>query len=265
MAEADPTARTAAVDAYVHRLEHLRATGQQLRIALASSSESPGETHALGVWQRDCAATVSQLSGGSKRHWLSRAFSDALLVPVNGADSASVVSIIDRLLDVLASAGRSLAGAVDPPAIEPADPPSALGRFEYVKNAGLRSSLERAYLDGHEAFKRGESTLALLTFCSILEAVITDALERHGFGRSAPDGVTPEPVVKWPFTTRIAEAERAGLISRGCARLPVAARDYRDQLDVTGESMADVVISLRDARLTRDVLHVVLRDLSPGR
>ncbi len=263
MAEADPTARTAAVDTYLHRLEHLRATGQQLRIALASSSESPGETQALGAWQRDCAATVSQLSGGSKRHWLSRAFSDALLVPVNGADSASVVSIIDRLLDVLASAGRSLAGAVDPPAIEPAGQPTP--RFESVRNAALRSSLERAYLDGQEAFTRGESTLALLTFCSILEAVITEALERHGLGRSAADGVTPEPVVKWPFAIRIAAAERAGLISRGCARLPVVAREYRDQLDATGESFAGVVISLRDARLTRDVLHVVLRDLSPGR
>jgi hypothetical protein len=261
VAEADPIARTAAIDAYRHRLEHLRATGQQLRIALASSSDSPAETLALAVWQRECAATVSQLSGGSKRHWLSRAFSDALLVSVTGADSASVVSIIDRLLDVLDSAGRSVAGAVEPQAIEPADPPSALGRFEYVKNAALRSSLERAYLDGQEAFTRGESTLALLTFCSILEAVITGALERHGVG----EGISPEPVVSWPFAARIAMAERAGLISRACARLPATAREYRDHLDLTGEPVAARVIPLRDARLTRDVLHVVLRDLSPGR
>jgi len=32
------------------------------------------------VWQTDCAAAVNQLSGGSKAHWLARAYSDAFMV-----------------------------------------------------------------------------------------------------------------------------------------------------------------------------------------
>ena len=31
-------------------------------------------------WQTDCAAAVNQLSGGSKAHWLARAYSGAFLV-----------------------------------------------------------------------------------------------------------------------------------------------------------------------------------------
>src|SRR5688572_1886968 len=112
-----------AVAAYRHRLDHLRAEGRQLRAALASSPDSPADLEALRVWQRECAATVSQLSGGSKAHWLSRAFSEALLVPTAAAGAASLVTIIDRLLGVLDSAGRSLAGAAALPAADSASSP----------------------------------------------------------------------------------------------------------------------------------------------
>ena len=57
------------IDAYRHRLDHLRAEGRQLRAALGRSPDSPADLDALRVWQRECAATVSQLSGGSKAHW----------------------------------------------------------------------------------------------------------------------------------------------------------------------------------------------------
>jgi hypothetical protein len=264
VADGDPGARTASVDVFRHRLDHLHAAGRQLRLALARSQPSDADFEALGVWQRECAATISQLSGGRKSHWLSRAFSNALLVQGAGAESVSVVTIVDRLLEVLDSAARSLADAVVPSTVDGTrEPPPT--RFASVENAALRSSLERAYLDGQEALARGESALALMTFCSILETVITYALEGYGASRLAAHGPPAEPIVNWPFATRIAMAERAGLISRGCARLPTVARTYRDQVDATGELIAGGVVSLREARLASDVLHVILRDLSPGR
>jgi hypothetical protein len=134
-----------------------------------------------------------------------------------------------------------------------------------IENAALRTSLERAYLDGQDAFKRGESALALMTFCSILETVITDALERHGIDRLTANGPPPGPIVSWPFAVRLALAERAGIIAGGCARLPQVAREYRDHMDEPATSTGIAGISSRDAKRTSEVLHVILRDLSPGR
>jgi hypothetical protein len=265
--EADRDTRTASVDAYRQRLAGLRAVGQQLRSTFAVPPGTPADYQSLDRWQRECGATLHQLSGGNKAHWLSRAFSRALLVPVAAAGSADVVTIIDRLIDVLDSAGRSLIEAKALPTSDLgglAEPPPR-ARFTSIDNAALRSSLERAYLEGHEALTRGEVALALMTFCSILETVITDALERQVPSRLAPHGAPAEPIVTWPFATRIATAERVGLISRGCARLPRIAREYRERVDTAGGSVAGEVVSARDAKLTSDVLHVILRDLAPGR
>jgi hypothetical protein len=254
------------VDVYRHRLAHLAAEGRRLRAALAHAPDGAADLRALRVWQDECAATVGQLSGGSKAHWLARAFSDALLVPVahgDGSASVSVVTIVDRLLGVLESAGRSLAGAVAGP--DEGSRPPARPRFTFVENAALRSSLERALVEGQDAFARGEFTRARLTFSSVLETVITDALERRGLDALAAGAPPPGPVVSWPFTTRIEVAERAGVISRACARLPLAARRYRDHSEPGDSPELDPSAAARDAKLTRDVLHVILRDLAPGR
>jgi len=72
-------------------------------------------------------------------------------------------------------------------------------------------------------------------------------------------------VAEWSFEARIAAAEREGLIRGGCARLPPVARAYRDLTDSDGQLQPDVCVSERDARVTTQVLHVVMRDLDPGR
>jgi hypothetical protein len=61
------------------------------------------------------------------------------------------------------------------------------------------------------------------------------------------------------FESRIAAAEKLGLIRGGCARLPPVARAYREVAE------SDAAISERDAKVARQVLHVVMRDLDPGR
>jgi hypothetical protein len=72
-------------------------------------------------------------------------------------------------------------------------------------------------------------------------------------------------VADWSFELRITAAERAGLIRGGCARLPPVARAYRDLTDSDGQLQPDVSVSERDARVTTQVLRVVMRDLDPGR
>jgi hypothetical protein len=94
---------------------------------------------------------------------------------------------------------------------------------------------------------------------------VTDALEHKGLGALAADGMNARTIAGWSFEARLAAAEKAGLIRGGCARLPAVARRYRDLTNADGEPAPDVMISERDARLAGQVLHVVMRDLDPGR
>jgi hypothetical protein len=253
---------SSAIVAYRHRLDHLGIDGRRIRTTLERNPGDAVGLQALGVWQRECAATVSQLSGGSKAHWLSRSFSEALLVPSSQGTSANVVTIIDRLLKVLEAARQSLANAVEAPGEAP---PPPRPRFAFVENAALRSNLDQAYRDAQDALVNGDFALAVTTLSSILETIITDAIERRGMATLGSHHPPAGTIVDWSFSDRIAVAERAGLISRGCARLPEVARLYRDQPTVEGDLIPVASVSARDAKLTSDVLHIVLRDLAPGR
>jgi hypothetical protein len=239
----------------VNSSDAIAALVQRGRQLAAAPDAHDGAAGHVRSWQGDCAALVSRLSGGNKSHWLSRAFSEALLVPHRNAGpgvDAPVSDIITRIVSVLERAAVALSqtGGLVASSGRDARPGR---RFEFVREPALRPVLERAYLDGREAFERGSFREALLTSCSILEAIVTDALRQR-----APD------VQSWTFEERIAAAERAGVIRGGCARLPAAARRYRD---VNGDDAAleTVNISERDARVTGQVLHVIMRDLEPGR
>ena len=237
----------AAVDAYLLRLDDVAGRGRRLRGALRRTPDDGEALAAARIWQHDCESMVRALSGGSKSHWLSRAYSDALLVRARGTalEQADVGDIVDRIVGVLEQAARSLAGVRGAAA-----PPPEPHRFDFVHDRDLRPVVEQAYVESRDALDRQEYEAALATTCGILEAIITDALA-HVRDAGAAD------VPRLSFPERIAAAERAGLISGACARLPAAARNYRDGGDCT--------VSERDARVAGQVLHVVMRDLNPGR
>ena len=244
------------VDDYRRRLDGLMREGRELRSLVSTDRSSQPALAKTRSWQAQCAATVNVLSGGSKAHWLARAFSGAFLVRSaagEAVEEAPVTEIVDRLLGVLEQADRSLAGIVEDSAA------SAVGasrphRFEFVHDVALRPVLEQAYVSGRAALERGQCGESLIIMCGIIEAVLTDALEHSG----------PSPH-EWSFQTRIDAAEQAGLIRGGCARLPPIARRYRDLADAGGELHGRVKVTEREARVTSQVLHVVIRDLDPGR
>jgi hypothetical protein len=152
-------------------------------------------------------------------------------------------------------------------------------RFEFVRNPQLRPILEEAFVESGRALASADFTRSLMTSCGILEAIITDALEdawrsaslsprsSGQAGERARVDVAPgDPIADWSFERRIAVAEKTGLIRGGCARLPPSARAYRDIADVDrAPGSAMTAISERDAKIARQVLHVVMRDLDPGR
>ena len=256
-------------DVSLRALDELIARGRQVRTA--------GSLDAMRTWQQDCAASINQLSGGSKAHWLSRAYSDAFLVRAADGEllvEAEPTAIVDRILRVLDQGATSLldmdevaasSAAASASARASADKPPTR-RFDFVRGAELRPILEQVFADSRAALERREFGVALMLSCSVIDALLTDALEQPGPGGGpGRASVAEPPSAGWSFEARIAAAEHAGLIRGGCARLPPVARKYRDLTDADGELRADASVSERDARVTAQVLRVVMRDLDPGR
>lgn len=236
------------IDAHRVRLDEAIRRGRRLRDTLKADRSDASAIAGVRVWQRACEVAVHELSGGSKRHWLSRAYSDALLVRSSGqpVERAGAGEIVDRIVGVLERAARSLA----PPGGAGFAAAEAPRRFDFVRNRDLQPVLEQAYVESRAALDERRFDLSLVTACGVLEAIITDALEHaEASGRTSLAGQS--------FDERIAAAERAGLIRGACARLPEVARRYRDE--------NDLVVVERDARVAGQVLHAVMRDLDPGR
>jgi hypothetical protein len=254
----------AQIETYLSHLDGLIRRGHQLHETLASDPLSAAAIASTRTWQEDCGVTVNQLSGGSKAHWLARSFSEAFLMrsaeghAVEGTDPAEIVK---RLLDVLDQAVASLTRPDDRAVISASSGAPPPHRFDFVHNRELRPVVEQAYIDSRRALEEQDYALALRTSSGILEAIVTDALEHKGHSVLAGFGAPGEKIVDWSFDMRLAIAEGAGLIRSGCARLPAVARNYRDH----SATSANGVISERDARLAGQVLHVVMRDLDPGR
>ena len=254
---------------FEHRLSHLLRDGFDLQRTLSVEPGAP-ELEAMRAWQRECAATISQLSGGSKQHWLSRAYSEAFLLTVPDSSAAAQVTtgeagvgtIVERIIGVLRQAQASLA-EMRQSGIPNTDAPPAR-RFAFVHDPNLRPRLEQAFVDAQAALDRGAYDLAVVTWASILEAMLTDALEHHIAAHGGASGVD-RVVSDWTFDARIGAAEQARLISLGCARLPPVARQYRELLDADGELRAEVPATERDAKVTGQVLRLIMRDLAPGR
>jgi hypothetical protein len=253
------------IDSNLAHLDALIRRGRKLRDTLATS---PTETSVLvsnRVWQQDIGVAINQLSGGSKAHWLARAFSEAFLLRTasgQAIEGAAPAEIVERLMDVLDQAVISLS-RMDVEQTSPVAAPLPR-RFNFVHNGELRPVLEQAYSDSRDALEQGNYGVALINSCGILESLLTDALEHAGTASLPMDAAVPSSkIADWSFDERIVIAEKSGLIRGGCARLPEISRRYREIADAEGNPQ--LTITEQDARRTMQVLHVVMRDLDPGR
>jgi hypothetical protein len=252
------------IQTYLSHLDGLIRRGHQLRDTLLGDPCNAAAITATRRWQEDCGVTINQLSGGSKAHWLARTFSAAFLKRSedgSAAQGAAPAEIVQQLLSVLGQAVASLTQS-DGGAVSASTQP-APRKFEFVHNEEIRPVLEQAYLDSRSALEKGDYDISLKTSCGILEAIVTDALAHKGANALAAVGAPLGKIADWSFETRLAAAEKAGLIRSGAARLPAAARAYRDQTG--GEGRPNAIVSERDAKTTGQVLHVIMRDLDPGR
>jgi hypothetical protein len=257
----------AQIDSNLSHLDGLILRGRRLRVTLAEDPSDKSALVANRAWQQDCGVAINQLSGGSKAHWLARAFSEAFLLRTTSGQVIEAVApaeIVERLVGVLDQAVISLSrmGDGQNASSSPAAAPLP-HRFDFVHNVELRPVLEQAYTASRDALEQRNYDLSLVTSSGILETIVTDALEHKGVAAMADEGSPAGKIADWPFETRLAVAESAGIIRGGCARLPDVARKYRDLAGADGR--LQVSVSDRDAQRTLQVLHVVMRDLDPGR
>ena len=153
-------------DTSLGQLDALIRRGRQIR--------TRGSVDATRAWQQDCAAAINQLSGGSKAHWLARAYSGRVSRARGRrrrwSSRRTATEIVDRILDVLAQGAASLSRMDDVEAASSGAAPRPR-RFEFVHNAELRPVLERAFDDSRDALERGEiPALALILSCGVIEA-----------------------------------------------------------------------------------------------
>lgn len=251
------------IEAYLTRLGNLISRGRELGDALAANQADQSVIMATRLWQQDVGITVNELSGGSKAHWLARAFSEAFLLRSADGDAvegAAPDEIVKRLVAVLEQAVTSLSKADGATIASASSETQAPRRFDFIHNVELRPVLEQSYIESKRALDQGLYANALQTACGILESIVTDALEHKGLPVLAASGAPAGKIADWSFETRLTVAERAGLIRGGWARLPEVAWTYRDQ-GADGPS----AVTQRDARVAGQVLNVVMRDLNPGR
>jgi hypothetical protein len=257
----------AQIDSNLSHLDGLIRRGRQLRETLATDPSNKSALVANRAWQQDCGVAINQLSGGSKAHWLARAFSEAFLLRTTTGQVIETVApaeIVERLVGVLDQAILSLSrmGDIQGASASPMAAPLP-HRFDFVYDKELRPVLEQAYADSRDALEQGRHGIALINFCGILEAIVTDALEHQGVDALATVAIPAGKIADWSFNDRLEVAEKTGIIRGGCARLPEIARRYREITDADGNPQLNV--SEQDARRTSQVLHVVMRDLDPGR
>jgi hypothetical protein len=254
----------AQIETYLSHLDSLIRRGRQLSGNLTADPADGSEIAATRAWQEECGITINQLSGGSKAHWLARSFSQAFLMRKDtgvAVEGVAPAEIVKRLLAVLGQAVASLSQTDEGPVVAASSAQLPPHRFDFVHNLELRPVVEQAYIDSRCALEEGDYGQALLTSCGILEAIVTDVLEHQGLSALAASGAPPEKIADWSFATRLTVAEKAGLIRGGCARLPQVAWTYRDP----SQNGPQTAVSEKDARRAGQVLHVVMRDLDPGR
>lgn len=257
----------AQIDSNLSHLDHLIRRGNKLRESLSADPTDKSSIVANRAWQQDCGVAMNQLSGGNKSHWLARQFSEAFLLRTDSGEAIDLVPpavIVERLVRVLDQAVLSLSrmGSEGNSTAAPTAAPQPR-RFEFVHNTEIRPVLEQAYADSRDALEQRKYDESLANTCGILEAIVTDSLEHHGVDAMACADELVGKISDWTFNERLTVAEKAGLIRGGCARLPEIARGYRDALDADGN--AKLQVSEQDARRSMQVLHVIMRDLDPGR
>lgn len=150
-------------------------------------------------------------------------------------------------------------------AIEPSEstPVTQTREFSFVRNAELRSILERDYAEIQRAFVASCWKSVIILSGGAIEAILVDRLQSDP-GRATASNKAPKDadISKWNLNDLVNVAVDLDYVSAGVEKLSHSVRDYRNLVHPGNEIRKKLRFDSEEARIALEVLHIVWRDLS---
>lgn len=178
----------------------------------------------------------------------------------HGAETGDVYYKISGIRSYLAGAIARLQVAID---TTEATPVTETREFSFVRNAELRSILERDYAEIQRAFIAKCWKSVIILSGGAIEAILADRLLGDP-GRATASNRAPKvpDIRKWDLNDLVNVAVDLGYVSVGAEKLSHSVRDYRNLVHPGNEIRKKLSFDSEEARIALEVLHIVWRDLS---
>lgn len=167
---------------------------------------------------------------------------------------------VSGIRSYLAGAIARLEVAID--TTEPT-PVTQTREFSFVRNAELRSILERDYAEIQRAFVASCWKSVIILSGGAIEAILVDRLQSDP-GRATASNKAPKDadISKWNLNDLVNVAVDLDYVSAGVEKLSHSVRDYRNLVHPGNEIRKKLRFDSEEARIALEVLHIVWRDLS---
>jgi hypothetical protein len=176
------------------------------------------------------------------------------------ADTGDSYYKISGIRSYLAGAIARLEVAID---TTKATPVTETREFSFVRNAELRSILERDYAEIQRAFVASCWKSVIILSGGAIEAILVDQLLGDP-GRATASNKAPKDadISKWNLNDLVNVAVDLDYVSAGVEKLSHSVRDYRNLVHPGNEIRKKLSFGSEEARIALEVLHIVWRDLS---
>ena len=135
--------------------------------------------------------------------------------------------------------------------------------FTFIKNAELRSILERDYQDIQNTFM-ARSWKAVIILCGgAIEAILLDQVSQNSASaRAASSAAKEHDLNKWDLSHLIDVAVELKLITASAEKLSDAVRSYRNLVHPGKELRSGLTFGREEATIAFQILNLIHRDLS---
>lgn len=136
-------------------------------------------------------------------------------------------------------------------------------QFDFIKEAALRTILERDYREIQKAFIAECWKSVIIMSGGAIEAMLTDLLlQDSSRAKSAKKAPKDPDITRWDLAQLIDVAVELGLVNKGVDTLSHSVREYRNLVHPGNEIRQKLSIEAEEAKIALEVLHMVHRDLS---
>ena len=135
--------------------------------------------------------------------------------------------------------------------------------FFFVSDSGIRSILERDFSELQRAFASECWKSVIILSGGAIEAILTDLLIANSIKAISSPAAPKQPdITKWSLSNLIDVSTDLKLISHGVAKLSHPIREYRNLVHPGLELRKQINFDAREARIAKEVLNILYRDLS---